>query len=192
MPPKVKVTQDQIIQAAMDIVRESGIDALNARALAKQLDCSIQPIFKNFETMGSLKQALLEKAQKIYDAYTQKGMQNSNPFLGIGLGYIQFAQEEKNLFKLLFMTNEFKQTSLIQIIKDDENQEVVKLVAQLSGLSLILSEQLFIDVWLITHGIASMCATNDIELSLDEVTTILRDAFAGFKHQLLKEKETHA
>ena len=44
MPPKVKVTQDQIIQAAMDIVRESGIDALNARALAKQLDCSIQPI----------------------------------------------------------------------------------------------------------------------------------------------------
>lgn len=192
MPPKVKVTQDQIIQAAMDIVRESGIDALNARALAKQLDCSIQPIFKNFETMGSLKQALLEKAQKIYDAYTQKGMQNSNPFLGIGLGYIQFAQEEKNLFKLLFMTNEFKQTSLIQIIKDDENQEVVKLVAQLSGLSLVLSEQLFIDVWLITHGIASMCATNDIELSLDEVTTILRGAFAGFKHQLLKEKETHA
>ena len=85
------------------------------------------------------------------------------------------------------MTNEFKQTSLIQIIKDDENQEVVKLVAQLSGLSLVLSEQLFIDVWLITHGIASMCATNDIELSLDEVTKILRDAFAGFKHQLLKE-----
>lgn len=192
MPPKVKVTQDQIIQAAMDIVRESGIDALNARALAKQLDCSIQPIFKNFETMGSLKQALLEKAQKIYDAYTQKGTENPNPFLGIGLGYIQFAQEEKNLFKLLFMTNEFKQTSLIQIIKDDENQEVVRLVAQLSGLSLVLSEQLFIDVWLITHGIASMCATNDIELSLDEVTTILRDAFAGFKHQLLKEKETHA
>jgi len=67
MPPKVKVTQDQIIQAAMDIVRESGIDALNARALAKQLDCSIQPIFKNFETMGSLKQALLVEAQKIYD-----------------------------------------------------------------------------------------------------------------------------
>ena len=60
------------------------------------------------------------------------------------------------------------------------------------GLSLVLSEQLFIDVWLITHGIASMCATNDIDLSLDEVTTILRDAFAGFKHQLLKEKETHA
>ena len=192
MPPKIKVTQDQIMLAAMDIVRESGIDALNARALAKHLDCSIQPIFKNFETMGSLKQALLVEAQKIYDGYTQKGMENPNPFLGIGLGYIQFAQEEKNLFKLLFMTNEFKQTSLIQIIKDDENQEVVKLVAQLSGLSLVLSEQLFIDVWLITHGIASMCATNDIDLSLDEVTTILRDAFAGFKHQLLKEKETHA
>lgn len=41
MPPKIKVTQDQIILAAMNIVRESGIDALNARALAKHLDCSI-------------------------------------------------------------------------------------------------------------------------------------------------------
>ena len=192
MPPKVKVTQNQIILAAMDIVRETGIESLNARALAKHLKCSIQPIFKNFETMGSLKQALLVEAQKIYDAYTQKGMLEPNPFLGIGLGYIQFAQEEKNLFKLLFMTNEFKQSSLIQIIKEDENQEVVKLVAQLSGLSLALSEQLFVDVWLITHGIASMCATNDIDLSLDEVTKILRDAFAGFKYQLLKEKEAHA
>lgn len=192
MPPKVKVTHDQIIQTALDIVRSSGIESLNARAIAKELNCSIQPIFKNFETMGSLKQALLVEAQKIYDAYTQKGMQDANPFLGIGLGYIQFAQEEKNLFKLLFMTHEFKQTSLIQIIQDDENQEVVKLVAQLSGLSLNLSEQLFIDVWLITHGIASMCATNDIHLSLDEVTKILRDAFAGFKHQLHKEKDTHA
>jgi len=190
MPPKIKVTQNQIIQASLELVRRLGIDALNARAIAKELNCSIQPIFKNFETMGSLKKQLIQHAQSIYDDYTQKGMSShQNPFLGMGLGYIRFAKEEKNLFKLLFMTNEFKQNGLIQIIKDDENQEVVKMIAQMSGLDFKKSEMLFIDIWITTHGIASMIATNDLALDEAEVTKILRDAFAGFKHQLMIEEE---
>lgn len=189
MPPKIKVTQDQIIQASLELVRQYGIESLNARAIAKKLNCSIQPIFKNFETMGSLKKQLIHSAQMIYDNYTQNGMANHvNPFLGMGLGYIRFAKEEKNLFKLLFMTNEFKQAGLIQVIKDDENQEVVKIVAQMSGLDLKKSEMLFIDIWITTHGIASLMATNDLVLLEEETTKILRDAFAGFKHQLMKEE----
>lgn len=190
MPPKIKVTQQQIIQASLEIVREEGIDALNARAIARKLNCSIQPIFKNFETMGSLKKQLIQSAQAVYDEYIQKGMTSpANPFLGMGLGYIRFAKEEKNLFKLLFMTNEFKQNGLIQIIKDDENQEVVKLISSMSGLDFKKSEMLFIDIWITTHGIASMIATNDLALDEVEVTKILRDAFAGFKHQLMIEEE---
>lgn len=191
MPPKIKVTEEQIILAALELTRFNGIESVNARAIAKKLNCSIQPIFKNFETMGSLRSQLNQRAQSIYDNYTQKGMEsNPNPFLGIGLGYIKFAQEEKNLFKLLFMNNEFKQTGLIQIIKDDENQEIVKLVSQMSGLNMHKAEQLFIDIWLTTHGIASMIATNDLELTETEITKILIDAFSGFKYQLQKEGET--
>lgn len=191
MPPRVKVTEEQIILVALDLTRKNGIESVNARSIAKVLNCSIQPIFRNFETMGSLKKHLNNRAQSIYDEYIQKGMEsNLNPFLGIGLGYITFAQEEKNLFKLLFMTNEFKHTGLIQLIRDDENQEIVTLVSQLSGLNMHKSEQLFIDIWLTTHGIASMIATNDLELTESEITKILRDAFSGFKYQLQNEGET--
>lgn len=191
MPPKVKVTRDQIINAAVELTRHSGIESVNARAIAKELDCSIQPIFKNFETMGSLKQHLVEKAQVIYDDYTQKGMSSqANPFLGIGLGYVRFAKEENNLFKLLFMTNEFKQIGFIQLIKDDENQEIVQLISRMSGLNIKKSEQLFIDIWLTTHGIASMIATNDLVLSEIEIIKILTDAFNGFTYQLKKEEES--
>lgn len=191
MPPKIKVTRDQIINAAVELTRHSGIESVNARAIAKELDCSIQPIFKNFETMGSLKQHLVEKAQVIYDDYTQKGMSSqANPFLGIGLGYVRFAKEENSLFKLLFMTNEFKQIGFIQLIKDDENQEIVQLVSRMSGLNTKKSEQLFIDIWLTTHGIASMIATNDLVLSEIEIIKILTDAFNGFTYQLKKEEES--
>lgn len=190
MPPKIKVTRDQIINAAVELTRHSGIESVNARAIAKELDCSIQPIFKNFETMGSLKQHLVEKAQVIYDDYTQKGMSSqANPFLGIGLGYVRFAKEESNLFKLLFMTNEFKKIGFIQLIKDDENQEIVQLISRMSGLNIKKSEQLFIDIWLTTHGIASMIATNDLVLSEIEIIKILTDAFNGFTYQLKKEEE---
>ena len=55
MPPKVKVTKEAIINAAMDIVRENGAAALNARAVAARLDCSTQPIFSNYNNMEELR-----------------------------------------------------------------------------------------------------------------------------------------
>ena len=48
MPPKVKVSKEDINTAAVEMVRESGAEALNARALAAKLGCSTQPIFSNF------------------------------------------------------------------------------------------------------------------------------------------------
>ena len=56
-------------------------------------------------------------------------------------------------------------SGFIQLIKDDENQEIVQLISRMSGLNIKKSEQLFIDIWLTTHGIASMIATNDLVLS---------------------------
>ena len=40
MPPKVKITKEEIIEAALRIVRESGDEALNARNVAAALGCS--------------------------------------------------------------------------------------------------------------------------------------------------------
>ena len=54
MPPKVKITKEDIIRTAVDLVRQRGIDAINARAIATALSCSTQPIFSNFATMDEL------------------------------------------------------------------------------------------------------------------------------------------
>ena len=55
MPPKVKIDKDDIVKAAVEVVRECGIDALNARAVAQKLSCSTQPIFSNYASMNELK-----------------------------------------------------------------------------------------------------------------------------------------
>ena len=58
MPPKVKVTKEDIINAAVDIVRSSGAQSINARTVAATLNCSTQPIFSNFATMDQLRFAV--------------------------------------------------------------------------------------------------------------------------------------
>ena len=44
MPPKVKVTKDMVIDAAFEIAREAGAENINARTVAKKLNCSTQPV----------------------------------------------------------------------------------------------------------------------------------------------------
>ena len=51
MPPKVKITKEDIVQAGMEIVRRDGEAGLNARSIAAVLGCSTQPVFSNYDSM---------------------------------------------------------------------------------------------------------------------------------------------
>ena len=48
MPPKPKFTREQLVDAAFELVREQGVDALVARELAKRLNTTTTPIFTFF------------------------------------------------------------------------------------------------------------------------------------------------
>ena len=39
MPPKVKITREDIIKTAIELVRANGEEAINARAIAAALNC---------------------------------------------------------------------------------------------------------------------------------------------------------
>ena len=71
MPPKVRITKEEIVHMAVELVRGKGEQALNARSIAAALGCSTQPVFSNFATMEQLQLAVIEKAQEIYNAYTR-------------------------------------------------------------------------------------------------------------------------
>lgn len=190
MPPKIKITEDAILDAAIAITREKGIASVNVRELAKSLGCSIQPVFRNFQSMDNLKKDLYKKAESIFNDYMRNGMKlHRIPFLGMGLAYIDFAKKEKNLFKLLFMSGEFRDKSIFDIIKDDENQRIVEIISEMTKLNLENAEQLFVDIWLMTHGIASMLADNHRDFSEEQIVKILMDSFLGLKHQLSLQED---
>lgn len=190
MPPKVKITKESIMEAAFQLLKEEGISKVNARDLAKSLQCSVQPIFRTFHQMENLKNELYHYVERLFDEFMESGMQKHRiPFLGIGLAYIEFAKLEKNLFKFLFMSDEFKGRNLLQMIREDSNQEIIGMISAMSGLNFDQSQELFLTIWLITHGIASLMATNDCDLEEDQIETILMHAFAGMKVQLKTKGE---
>ena len=97
MAPRVKVTKEDIVNAAFDVVRKSGAQNLNARTVALELNCSTQPIFSNFETMKELQLAVVEKADSLCREYISREIERGEfpPFKASGMAYIRFAEQEK-------------------------------------------------------------------------------------------------
>ena len=106
MPPKAKFTKAEIIEAALNIVRADGYEALTSRALGTYLGSSARPIFTVFKNMEEVQQDMIKSAKALYKEYVNKGLTTEPPFKGVGTQYILFAVNEPKLFQLLFMTEQ--------------------------------------------------------------------------------------
>ena len=62
MPAVKKVSREAILDAAVEVLRDGGFSAINARSVARKLGCSTQPIYLSFQNMAELKAALTERA----------------------------------------------------------------------------------------------------------------------------------
>lgn len=187
MPPKQKTDREAIIRAAVDIVRESGEQALNARSIAAKLGSSTQPIFSNFRTMDELRGALIEHAGGLCASFMQRESQRTDipAYKANGLALIRFAEEERELFKLLFMRDRRDEA-----ISDDDSElkPIIEIIMRQSGLSEECARRLHLEMWIFVHGIASMIATNYIKWDPDVVSSMLTDVYRGLLMRYKEEK----
>ncbi len=189
MPPKIKITEEDIVSAAIRFVREKGFENLNARDLAAVIGCSVHPIFRAFETMDKLKSAVCKKAESIYNQRMISCLEQEDGFLAMGLTYIDFAKNDKNLFKLLFMSDAFQNQNISNIAGSTEgDDDVIEMLCQMTGLSVKRAKELYTNIWLTTHGIATMCATNSCYIDEEEVRHILNNSFTGVLMKLKSEE----
>ena len=130
MPPKVKITKEDIVNAAVEIVRKSGDQAINARDIANVLGCSTQPIFSNFASMDELRLAVVEKADILCNQYMEREVASGKypAYKANGMAYIRFAKEEKELFRLLYMRDRSREIVLEDTEKNRQMEQMVKTV----------------------------------------------------------------
>ena len=180
MPPKAKITKDMIVEAAFAIAREEGAENINARAVAQKLGCSTQPVMYHFSKIEDLKKAVYAKADEYHSAYiTDIGDSPDGPMKGIGLRYIQFAEEEGNLFRFLFQSNGFEKKSLLELIDGEELEPVLAIMAQATGTDPEAVKTIFLTIFLVAHGYASMFANNEMTYDEAVVSAHLDLAYRG-------------
>ncbi|MBQ3151747.1 MAG: WHG domain-containing protein [Clostridia bacterium] len=182
MPPRVKITKEDIVEATVGIVRKNGVQAINARTVATVLNCSTQPIFSNFETMDELRLAVVKEADAICNGYIRREIESGAfpTYKASGMAYIRFAKEEKELFKLLYMRDRSNETIPESTDLTDKMESVVQ---SNTGLSKENAKLFHLEMWAYVHGIATMFATGFLDLEWDLVSKMLTDSYKGLRKQ---------
>ena len=171
MAPKNKFMREEMVEAALRVVRGKGIDGLTAKTLADELGTSTQPVFTAFGSMDTLKREVYAAAVRVYDGYANAGLQEKIPFFGVGMQYIRFAREEPELYRLLFLTR----TQEYSVMKSMAHlQELVR--PTLMNIYRITAEEAdvyFRDLWFVVHSLATLIVTGDCPYSDREIGQIL-------------------
>ena len=187
MPPRVKITKEDIIKTALKLVRESGEGSINARAIASSLACSTQPIFSNFSTMEEVKEAVIFSAYERYLAFLKNEAESGKypTYKAFGMAYTRFAKEEKELFKLLFMRD--RTTEAASFSPDFE--ESVKMIMEANGVTEETARRMHLEMWIAVHGIATMLATSFFPMEETLISNILTDIYQGLRKKHTSEDQ---
>ena len=176
MPPKAKFSREEIIDAAINIVREDGFDALTSRALGTKLGSSARPIFTVFQNREEVQQVVIITAKQKYREYISKGLSQDLAFKGVGMEYILFSINEPKLFQLLFMTEQPQIPDLTGVLPliDDSYEQILRSIQSGYGIDKSSAEILYRHLWIYTHGIATLCATNMCRFTDEEIGSMIR------------------
>lgn len=189
-PPKARFTREEIIQTAIGIVRESGIDAVTARELGKRLGSSACPIFTAFENMEEVNTEIIKYAKALYKEYIGEGLKQENAFKGVGTAYIRFSMYEPKLFQLLFMSEQTEPVDIEHTLMliDESYEDILKSVREPYGLGEDNAKRLYQHLWVYTHGIAAMCATNVCVFTEEEISGMMTDIFVSLLEKIKREE----
>jgi len=177
MPPRNKFAKEEIVQSALEIVRESDMDAVTARAVADRLHASSKVIFGLFPDMAALKSAVLAAADEIYQKRIAEAMTSGQypPYKASGMAYIRFAREERSLFRLLFMRDRTGES-----LQDTESIEpIIEIICRTTGMSREEALHFHLEMWVYVHGIATMIATGYLNWDMEQVSGMMTDAYTS-------------
>ena len=177
MPPTVRFTRDAVLHAACQLMRREGMEALNARAIAKELGGSTQPIFRLFTNMEDLHRELILYVARQFQAHAEADMaQSDSPYIQLCTTYLLYGRDEPELFKLLFMRDRVSEGQY----SDQTNFDLVfNIIKKETPLDDETALRFFERTWLFVHGLAVCIATKYIIPCQDEryLISMVKEAY---------------
>lgn len=178
MPSVTKITKDMILDIAFLITKESGFDAVSNREIAKRLNCSIRPIYYQFKNTEELKQELYNKIERYFYKFVFCDLNDDIPkYKQVGIKYIEFAKKEKNLFKLLFMSD--SSYFMNDFISRDKEDYIMlnNFIRESTNLKEGDTSKFHLLMWIFTHGISTLVACGTVKFSDEDIFDMLSYQF---------------
>lgn len=187
MAARKQITKEQILATALEMVRADGMDSINARSLAKKLNCSTQPIYLSFSSIGQLKEAVVIEIWNVFTSYLNTAIPTTpnNPYSGFGVGYRQFARKEKEFFKFLFLQgNNPSQND----VASPYFQKSIELIMAETKFSYDKALKMHLAIWTFVHGVATMLATSNPDIKEENICELISDIYEALKFKYKKEE----
>ncbi len=169
MPPIAKIDKESIVEYATQMVRETGWDSINARSLAKKAGISTKPLYRLYKNMDEIKALVYERIYEEYDSFINDHVDKQKALITLCVAYVEFAKLNKNMFKCLFLANNLKWTSIDDVLNEKWNQSTIINLVNKAGYNFDSAKSLFMHLWLYANGLATLIATNDIDIDDDDI-----------------------
>lgn len=173
-----KYTKEELVEKAVEMVREKGINNLGIRSLADYAGVSTQPVCRHFGSVKELNACVLCAINDLYEDFLKKEVQSGKypPYKASGLGYVNFARKEPELFKALFMRSRKNEDGK----KEDASfNEIALKISEAYDINYEKARTFHLTMWLIVHGVATQIATEYLALSEADVSEILTESFTA-------------
>lgn len=163
------VTKESVAKKAVVMVNKYGWQELNARSLAKELNISTKPLYRLYDGMDEIKSDVYKEIYKQYDEFITSRVDNKNAIVTLCVAYVEFAKKYKNLFISLFLSDNLSWKSIDDVLNEKWNQGAVINMVNKQGYTFEEAKDLFMHVWLYSNGLATLIATNHIEMDDKEI-----------------------
>ncbi|KAF1303260.1 TetR/AcrR family transcriptional regulator [Enterococcus saccharolyticus] len=181
MARKKTITREQILSAAYEVVAKEGFSRFTARNIAAKMKCSTQPIYLEFKNMDDLKTVLVAE---ILDAWSSKMIDKvitGNRLVDLGLNCIEFANQDKQLYKALYLEGENDMAQMKEYSYDFFVNTIIK-GTEYDGLTAERTEALYTGFWILISGLAALTSSSILDLSQEEIIELLTTSFETMKH----------
>ena len=192
MGRKTQITKKMILEAAFDILDESGMSAVAIKNIAARLHCSTQPVSWQFGSMAELKKELYHYcAFKMYGSLEEQmaGKDAIDAFYISGVNYISNAIDHPNVFRFVNVDNpkdilgeeDFGDTS---IFSQQFDKGAAKILAAQYDADPEVIARVVQDTVIYTHGLALMMMFDDYRLSKEEACKMMYDMGRRLLHSI--------
>ncbi len=181
MGRNIQVTKDRMLQVGLEMIIEEGYQKVNIKSLAKQLNCSTQPIVWQFGDMETFRKCLTQYAMSYVNGkINSDGVGAIMSFGNVGIVWTETAIEQPNLVKFLFSQMNYQNVEQgdvqcdIRLMMGKETEEtLLKAISEQLSCNIQQAQHIMLTLELFTMGLVTMIVFGNVQISKEEARKLL-------------------